>query len=75
MSGSVTVTQKLQQHQQEHQQHHFESSFHLSTKSSVSHQSFSACKPAAVEVPEAFKQTSFKYSTWHFGIWCEVAQQ
>ncbi|XP_034065511.1 myomesin 1a (skelemin) isoform X2 [Gymnodraco acuticeps] len=47
MSGSVTVTQKLQQHQQEHQQHHFESSFHLSTKSSVSQQSYSACKTSS----------------------------
>ncbi|KAF1383687.1 hypothetical protein PFLUV_G00134430 [Perca fluviatilis] len=49
MSGSVQVTQKLQhQHQhQQQQQHHYESSCHLSTKSSVSKQSFSTYKTSS----------------------------
>ncbi|TMS09360.1 Myomesin-1 [Larimichthys crocea] len=44
MSGSVQVVQKLQHQRQEQQQHHYESSYHLSTKSSVSQQAFSALK-------------------------------
>ncbi|XP_031149843.1 myomesin 1a (skelemin) isoform X1 [Sander lucioperca] len=51
MSGSVQVTQKLQhqqhQQQQQQQQHHYESSCHLSTKSSVSQQSFSTYKTSS----------------------------
>ncbi|TDH05876.1 hypothetical protein EPR50_G00127060 [Perca flavescens] len=50
MSGSVQVTQKLQhqhQQQQQQQQHHYESSCHLSTKSSVSKQSFSTYKTSS----------------------------
>ncbi|XP_032387711.1 myomesin 1a (skelemin) [Etheostoma spectabile] len=45
MSGSVQVTQKLQHQRQ--QQHHYESSCHLSTKSSVSRQSFSTYKTSS----------------------------
>ncbi|XP_045906902.1 myomesin 1a (skelemin) isoform X2 [Micropterus dolomieu] len=46
MSGSLQVMQKQQRHhrQQEQQQHHYESSCHLSSKSSVSKQSFSTYK-------------------------------
>ncbi|XP_034744104.1 myomesin 1a (skelemin) isoform X2 [Etheostoma cragini] len=48
MSGSVQVTQKLQhQRHQQQQQHHYESSCHLSTKSSVSRQSFSTYKTSS----------------------------
>ncbi|XP_071347565.1 myomesin 1a (skelemin) isoform X2 [Trachinotus anak] len=53
MSGSlhVTLKQQRQQHQQHQQQekrqHHYESSYYLSTKSSVSKQSFSTFKTAS----------------------------
>ncbi|XP_028282847.1 myomesin 1a (skelemin) isoform X2 [Parambassis ranga] len=47
MSASIQVTQKQHHRQEKHQkqhQHHYESSCYLSTKSSVSQQSFSAYK-------------------------------
>ncbi|XP_069548422.1 myomesin 1a (skelemin) isoform X1 [Brachyistius frenatus] len=47
MSRSLQVTQKQQHQRQETQQHHYESSCYLSTKSSVSKQSFSTYKSSS----------------------------
>ncbi|KAM6990088.1 myomesin 1a (skelemin) isoform 1-T1 [Tautogolabrus adspersus] len=64
MSESIQVTQKqqlLQQHQQRHyqrqeqQKHHFESSCYLSSKSSVSQQSFSTYKTSSRRLKTSVK--------------------
>uniref|UniRef100_A0A3Q0R9Q6 Myomesin 1a (skelemin) n=1 Tax=Amphilophus citrinellus TaxID=61819 RepID=A0A3Q0R9Q6_AMPCI len=65
MSASLQVTQKLQhQHQhQEKQQHHYESSYFLSSKSSVSKQSFSTFKTTSDPLPKRAKRTYLAMDT------------
>uniref|UniRef100_A0A8D3DUY4 Myomesin 1a (skelemin) n=1 Tax=Scophthalmus maximus TaxID=52904 RepID=A0A8D3DUY4_SCOMX len=61
MSGSVRVTQKQQQQQQHQQQqeklqqHHYESNVYLSTKSSVSKQSFTTHKTTSRRLTSSVK--------------------
>ncbi|KAM4728858.1 myomesin 1a (skelemin) isoform 2-T2 [Anableps anableps] len=59
MSGSVKVTQKQQQklqlHQQLEEKQHYESSYYLSTKSSVSKQSFSTHKTSSHRLKTSVK--------------------
>ncbi|XP_040910379.1 myomesin 1a (skelemin) isoform X2 [Toxotes jaculatrix] len=60
MSASLQVTQQRQQQrqqlqQQEKQQHHYESSYYLSTKSSVSKQSFSTYKTTSRRLKTSVK--------------------
>ncbi|KAM7379536.1 hypothetical protein PAMP_005082 [Pampus punctatissimus] len=58
MSGSLQVSQKQQRHQhqeQQQKQQHYESSYYLSTKSSVSQQSFSTVKTTSQRVKTSVK--------------------
>ncbi|KAM8838104.1 myomesin 1a (skelemin) isoform 1-T1 [Synchiropus picturatus] len=59
MSGSIKVSQKHHQEQQQ-QQHHYESSCHLSSKSSVSRQSFTTYQTttSTQRVKKAFVKTA-----------------